>query len=586
MSIECRIEYWTSQTGCPSSAAPALASGACMQPPQSHPHCVFPGIQHRAASLYSHQQPQSLQLNRDIGASDHPSNGQRPTAAVTAPSQRFTTQASLQHQDRHPHGDEFHQQNPWIPRHAASNSYTFGQSTSNPPISHHRAYMPVNQAGMAGRHGYASPGATMPANIQASTASESAAYSLFSNQRSQGQIPDQVVPNSFWESSGNYYVNGAEIPDPSRDTSLGYNYITTEPHPMYYTDPVARPFPTMESRQQGNLEQNNETRGILQNQGLLNPTSLTYDGPLSGPDLAHLHSGGPRLFPRVSSGSTMPNNDSPLNSLSLQFTHDDYNNTQLNSRGSTDTEGLNGPILPRNTSHPVGAFPTDNQSNVSNSSSRRRPFQGTFTSPRTPPSIGNLNPNTTTTSRRRPRRTTNSAMPQPGSMPRGDQRQPQRHHTAAAINIGIPGGTPAATRDQSYVNAQLARLFYAGALVRYPNDTDGFLTAEERERRRRFLEALSRNNAEPVTPVKGLDCAEDGRPEPKETEELTVNLECKACMSQLIDTVVLPCGHAVLCRWCADQHMPSSRMDKTKPRTAATCPMCRQHVRQKVFHPL
>ncbi|QSS62301.1 hypothetical protein I7I51_04478 [Histoplasma capsulatum] len=417
---------------------------------------------------------------------DPPSNDRRRTAAISPPSQ-----------------------------HSASNVYSFGQATSNPPISHHQAYMPVNQAGMAGRHSYGSPGATMPANIQASAASESDPYSLFSNQR-----------------------------DPSRDTSLSYNYISAEPPPIYFTDPVARPFPTMESLQQGSLEQNNETQGNIQSQGLFNPTPLHHNGPFPGPDLAHLRSGGPRLFPRVSSSSAMPNNDSPLNSLSLQFMPEDYHNTQFSSRGSPDNEGPNGPI-PRNTSHPIGAFPTDNPSNVSNSSSRRRPLQGT--SPRSPPSMGNLDPNTTTTSRRRPRRTNNNGMP--GSMPRGDQRQPQRHHTASAINIGILGGTLTAARDQSYVNAQLARLLYAGALVRYPNATDGFLTAYERERRRRFRESLTRNNPEPVTPVKGLDCAEDGRPEPKETEELTVNLECKVCMSQLIDTVVLPCGHAVLCRW-------------------------------------
>lgn len=91
--------------------------------------------------------------------------------------------------------------------------------------------------------------------------------------------------------------------------------------------------------------------------------------------------------------------------------------------------------------------------------------------------------------------------------------------------------------------------------------------------------------AEPAPPSKGLDNMNDGRPEPKETEEMMVNLECKACFSQLVDTVVLPCGHAILCRWCADQHMPSSRADKTRPKGHATCPMCRKPVKQKVRIP-
>ncbi|EGE79822.2 C3HC4 zinc finger domain-containing protein [Blastomyces dermatitidis ATCC 18188] len=588
--LNCK-EYWASQAGCSSSAVPVPVSGACMQPHQPHPHCGLPVDHHRTAPLYNYQPPQNLQLNRDIGVSDHSSNSQSSTAAaVTAPSQRFPTHSSLQQsQNRHPHRDEFHQQTSWIPRHVASNSSTFGQAIPNPSISHHRVYMPVNQAGMAGRQAYTSPGAAMPANLQASVASESASYSLFSNQQSQGQTPDQVAPNSFWEPNGNYYVNGPDVQNPSRDMSLSYNYAPAEPSPIYYStslpsDPVTRPFATVESRQQGNLEQNNDTQVNSQNQGLYNPISLNHDGPVWGSDLSLFPSARPHLFPRVSNSSTLPNNDNPLNSLSFQYLPDDYHNAQVNSRGSTNIECLNGngpvPILPHNntaSSYPVGPFPTENQANASNSS-RRHPLQGTFTNPRSPPSVGSANPNTTTTSRRRPRRTNNSGMPQPGSMPR--ERQPHRHNHHP-ISIGIPGSAPTA-RDQSYVNGQLARLLYAGALVRYPNDTDGFLSADERERRRRILESLRGNNREPSPPVKGLDSAEDGRPEPKETEELTINLECKACMSQLIDTVVLPCGHAVLCRWCADQHMPSSRMDKTKPRSAATCPVCRQNVRQKI----
>ncbi|OJD23747.1 hypothetical protein ACJ73_04901 [Blastomyces percursus] len=561
-----------------------------MQPHQPHRHWGLPVEHHRAASVYNCQQPQNLSLNRDIGGSDHPSNGQRQTAAVTPPSQRFTTHSSLQqNQNRHPHGDEFHQRTSWIPRHAASNSYTSGQATANQSISHHRAHMPVNQAGMTGRQAYVSPGAAMPANLQASAASESASYSLFGNQEAQGQSPDQVLPNNFWEPNSNYYVNGPDLQNPSRDMALSYNYTPSEQPPIYYStslscDPATRPFVTGESRQQGNLEQSSESRVNSQNQRLYNPITLNHDGAFWGSNLALFPSAGPRLFPRVSNSSTLSNNDNPLNSLSFQYLPDDYHNAQLNSRGSTNNESLygNGPVLPHNTtsSHPVGSLPTENQANASNSSSRRRPLQGTFTNPRSPPTVGSAN---TTTSRRRARRTNASGMPQPGSTPRGDQRPPHRHNHHS-INIGAPGGTPT-TRDQSYVNAQLTRLLYSGTLVRYPNDINRFLSAEERERRRRILESLERDSLEPNSPVKGLDSAEDGRPEPKETEELTVNLECKACMSQLIDTVVLPCGHAVLCRWCADQYMPSSRVDKTKPRPSATCPVCRQNVRQKVTIP-
>lgn len=122
-----------------------------------------------------------------------------------------------------------------------------------------------------------------------------------------------------------------------------------------------------------------------------------------------------------------------------------------------------------------------------------------------------------------------------------------------------------------------------------PEDAEAFRAYQEDllQRRRALQEqaaapAAAPAAAEPPPPSKGLDNMNDGRPEPKETEEMMVNLECKACMSQLVDTVILPCGHAILCRWCADQHMPSSRTDKTRPKGHATCPMCRKPVKQKV----
>ncbi|KAL1967639.1 hypothetical protein VTN77DRAFT_2896 [Rasamsonia byssochlamydoides] len=90
---------------------------------------------------------------------------------------------------------------------------------------------------------------------------------------------------------------------------------------------------------------------------------------------------------------------------------------------------------------------------------------------------------------------------------------------------------------------------------------------------------------------RGLDDPRANRPEPKEAEELQVTLECKVCMSQMVDTVLLPCGHAILCRWCADQALPSLRsgggggsstVQAHHPRSkaTATCPMCRRPVRQ------
>lgn len=133
--------------------------------------------------------------------------------------------------------------------------------------------------------------------------------------------------------------------------------------------------------------------------------------------------------------------------------------------------------------------------------------------------------------------------------------------------------------------ADITRRLQLGELLRtmHSDEARALQVYEESLRQSRRYHHES-DDTEPVSspPSKGLDNQNDGRPEPKESEELMVNLECKACMSQLVDTVMLPCGHAILCRWCADQHMPSRRADKTRPKGNATCPMCRAPVKQKV----
>ncbi|KAF3479851.1 C3HC4 finger protein [Arthroderma uncinatum] len=103
------------------------------------------------------------------------------------------------------------------------------------------------------------------------------------------------------------------------------------------------------------------------------------------------------------------------------------------------------------------------------------------------------------------------------------------------------------------------------------------LIREQRQAQRRFAEHLAQGKELQV----GLDVEKDGRPEPMDSEKLTINMECKVCMSQLVDTVLIPCGHAVLCRWCADQHMQNIKPGISR-RSNPTCPMCRKPVRQKL----
>ncbi|KAL4800194.1 hypothetical protein BDV19DRAFT_172447 [Aspergillus venezuelensis] len=84
----------------------------------------------------------------------------------------------------------------------------------------------------------------------------------------------------------------------------------------------------------------------------------------------------------------------------------------------------------------------------------------------------------------------------------------------------------------------------------------------------------------PLPTKKPLDTPSEPRPSSAmDTKDCMINMECKICMSQLVDTVLLPCGHAVLCRWCADQHIPSQKGYPVKG--ARPCPMCRESVRLK-----
>lgn len=101
----------------------------------------------------------------------------------------------------------------------------------------------------------------------------------------------------------------------------------------------------------------------------------------------------------------------------------------------------------------------------------------------------------------------------------------------------------------------------------------------QRRGRRQNSRGSNRGSNRGMPPPKRLDNMNDGRPEAKESSELSVRLDCKICMTQLIDTVVFPCGHAALCRWCADLHIPPDRLDSRKP---ANCPVCRGPVEKKV----
>ena len=71
------------------------------------------------------------------------------------------------------------------------------------------------------------------------------------------------------------------------------------------------------------------------------------------------------------------------------------------------------------------------------------------------------------------------------------------------------------------------------------------------------------------------------RPPPLEEEEMVVKLGCKICLQQRADTAVLPCGHLVMCNYCAAVAVPTKSQNPTQPlRRNTLCPLCRKPVKR------
>lgn len=122
-----------------------------------------------------------------------------------------------------------------------------------------------------------------------------------------------------------------------------------------------------------------------------------------------------------------------------------------------------------------------------------------------------------------------------------------------------PPASATATRNRPTLYRQLTLDDYG---VPIPSDTD--------------------TDSEEVDEEQGLDARDTGRPEPKSDEEMTMQMDCKICYTQVAEVACLPCGHLVMCRWCSEQHSPVLLHDRTRPRRAAGCPVCRKGVRSKV----
>ncbi|TQB71770.1 hypothetical protein MPDQ_007277 [Monascus purpureus] len=119
--------------------------------------------------------------------------------------------------------------------------------------------------------------------------------------------------------------------------------------------------------------------------------------------------------------------------------------------------------------------------------------------------------------------------------PRSRMSPPQLQPPPAALALSPTGEYhPALTRQQ---RADIARRFHLGGLLHsmQTNETRALQAYEgSLGGHGVYLRESEESESSSPSPAKGLDNQDDGRPEPKEAEELTVNLECKAEGSDLL----------------------------------------------------
>lgn len=90
------------------------------------------------------------------------------------------------------------------------------------------------------------------------------------------------------------------------------------------------------------------------------------------------------------------------------------------------------------------------------------------------------------------------------------------------------------------------------------------------------LAALARRSQ---SPRRELDMDKQNRPPPLDDKQMTKTLSCQICYSQLADIAVLPCGHMIMCEWCADTVMPVKHSHI--PISPSKCPLCKSSVKQR-----
>lgn len=115
-------------------------------------------------------------------------------------------------------------------------------------------------------------------------------------------------------------------------------------------------------------------------------------------------------------------------------------------------------------------------------------------------------------------------------------------------------------------------------------DYEHLLSAVQEPWLRRTLASVRQQvveEAEASTSPRSLDDNRIQRPPPKTDAEMNVSLSCRICLQQMSDTAVLPCGHLIMCSYCAEIAMPTRDEAQVIPaRRDAKCLLCRKSVKR------
>jgi hypothetical protein len=133
---------------------------------------------------------------------------------------------------------------------------------------------------------------------------------------------------------------------------------------------------------------------------------------------------------------------------------------------------------------------------------------------------------------------------------------------------GSPAPSSSGNSGLSQIQTSIQQI--TAELHRLQLATDAFTSAR--------LSMASSYQHHPLFSTHTLD-NQPGRPAAMNDEEMTKKLDCQVCYQQLADIALLPCGHMVMCQWCADVVIPVKHSHL--PIRPTKCPMCRKAVKQR-----